>query len=535
MIITDDLFLHKFPLEMLDNNFKEEDWVYLYKHEKKYYEYKESQIEIDDEYWTYLTIPNTRNIVLQNFIPEVNPEERSIINLHKTHIGAIKKSCESIIKKMDYFEVRPIRHQLRINEELIYMFHLFEEIDNEGNRLYFRFECGESKLVIKICSKEIRIRSQLLNDFLTSRKMNLVCYVRSEVNIPINIIEELNLNYQLTGQDGITTKTNNSITNLYIMESCGILNNWLSAKKIISYKKYGEFKSTFDSDYADFIIGYDTDSCSTITAAANDEKYKYHRIYFQKGVLEKYRSDASAYIGTHFISTTFMGLKCENTNANYVSAFLKDIGALPYSEQLYWKSYNKVFSEFETINGWPTTLCTPDFIFREIYQEVNQKWRQLFGWNLFRPLTGTQSNLLGRVYILGDNNPSHFKTLILYLNTILTDSLDDKNIDKLLEKGEKQKGNKSISKLTLYFKSRGYDFNPMINFLLQLNTLRSEFTDAHRNKTTCSDHLNNALDFIQFKTSKDNYKEASINLFIEANKSLRWLLSNIDNLAINHD
>ena len=51
------------------------------------------------------------------------------------------------------------------------------------------------------------------------------------------------------------------MVNFSVAVTGGQYQSWFKGKKIIPYKKFGEFKSSFDSEYAEFIIGYDTDSC----------------------------------------------------------------------------------------------------------------------------------------------------------------------------------------------------------------------------------------------------------------------------------
>ena len=529
--LTEDIFLHKLPQEILENNFCEQDWTILYKLEKEKFGENDS-IEIYREYLTYLVIPEMTNLAIQNFSPDLQPEDRCALTLDNEYIKNIKPGFESLFVKMNFWEIKPYRTQIRIKEDLIYMFNLFEKIDNEGNKIYVQYDCGQESRIIIITPKEIKIRHQFLTDFLASRKLNLVCCVRSEFNMPADSLPSLNFKYTYTGHSGITKKpTPNLISNLSIAITGGEFQNWYLGKKIVPYKKFGEFKSSFDSQYAEFIIGYDYDSCRELKSFCNDKKNAYKRVFFRKGVLEKYRVDINASIKANFISSSFFGLKCDNDRPDYIWTFLKDLCSLPYTEQLHWASYNmnpiieppsNFFNDSQI--SWNASEESPDFIFRRLYLKVNELWAEKFGWELFKPTQRLQENLLERIFLLGNNEPGNFRVLIQSLNIVLTESIDVDNLMKLNFQLPSKKDLGSIMKLNYFLESKGYPKNEFINFLLKIDTIRSEFTDVHRNKSEISDKLSDALSYINLRFKESNYQEASLYLFNRANEVFKWII-----------
>ncbi len=534
--LTPEVFQHKLLRESLENGFIENKWVKIYCRETSH-PIEDVDIEHDIWQWVYLVSPNLTEKVLTSYNADLCYDEYSTLLNRNSFLHNAKDGFESIITVMNFDSIIPRRTQIRINEDLIYMFHLYESIDNNGNRNFIQYIDGEDKVVITISKNEVKILHQYLYDFLASKKMNLVCAIRSEINMPPSLSSYIGYQYTYTGHAGISDSTQDYISNYSVAITGGIeLRSWFIGKKVIHYKEFGEFKSSFDGDYAEFTIGYDTTTCKNIRVRCDDDSYKYKRVFFKKGVLDKYRQDVNVKISANAISSLFFSLKCDNERPDYIWAFLKDLRNLPYSEQLHWASNDILpldtppseFYEQSQIN-WNASSSSPDFIFRDLYVEVNRLWQQKFGWRLFKTTTGLQNNAIERVFVLGTNEPGYFRSLLLPFNLILSESLNVSELDKL-DFSRSKKNVKGIKLLGYYLDSQGYSMTCFINFLLQLNTLRSMFSDAHRNKSEYNEDMIKALDYIGLDTDNPNYVEASVNLFNKANDALRWLMSIIDTL-----
>lgn len=536
--LTSDIFEHELQRKSLENGFVENKWVRLYYRESTH-PIEGVDIELDIWQWTYLVSPDLTNKALSNFSADLSWDERSALLYDNSFVRDVKEGFESIITVMSFDGIIPRRRQVRINEDLIYMFHLFETTDNEGNRNYTQFNDGEEKIVITVSKNEVKILHQYLCDFLASKKMNLVCAIRSELNMPPSLTSHIGCQYTYTGPEGITETTDNSNTNFSVTITGGIeFQSWLVGKKIIPYKEFGEFKSSFDGDYAEFTIGYDTNTCENIKAKCNDDSLRYKRVFFKKGVLDKYRQDVSVKIGPNYISSVYFSLKCDNERPDYIWAYIKDLRCLPYSEQLHWASYDMLPLETPPSNfykesqiSWNARSTSPDFVFRHLFAEVNRLWQNKFGWPLFKPTTGLQHNAIERVFVLGSNEPGYFRNLLLPFNLVLAESINVDELEKLkFEIPKKDCGN--ILKLNYFLEANGHKRNCFINFLLQLNTLRSEFSETHRNKSEYSDKMLKALEFIGLDVDAANYVEATVNIFNNANEAFRWLLSIIENINV---
>lgn len=523
--VSQDIYFHILPQKLLANNFCERKWVTLYRKENTISTLN-SEVEIYSHMWTYLVTPKFTPTALKKFESDIRPDNFEIIGIEGSN-------CEPVVFEMNFYDIRPIKHQLRINEKFIYLFNLYEEIDAEGNRTYYKFKKGEAEIVITITPNEVKILHQYLNDFLSTYRLNLVCYIQSEVNMPPEVASEIEFDKKFTGHEGVTESPNpNIIYNFSVAITGGLFQSWLYGKSIYTYKQFSEFKSSFDEDYADFIVGYDTNNCSEICVSCLDDTHKYSRTFFKKGVLEKYRNDPNAKVEERLISSTYFALKCDNDNPQYVWAYLKDLRGIPYTEQLHWKSYNflpdnETPSQYylDSQTNWNVRSSSPDFVFRHLFKTANDLWGKKFGWYLFKPTTGLQKNHLKRIFIVGEDKYGHFDRLILMLNVLLRDSI---NQEELLNSGAKN-GVGSVVILSNFLESKEQKETPIVNFLLKLGTLRT-LTEAHRiadfQKLDEKQrrHLKESMDFIGLSLEKSNYIEASINLFNKAKEAFQWLI-----------
>lgn len=524
--VPQNIYFHELPQKLLANNFCERKWVTLYRKENTVSSLN-SNVEIYSHMWTYLITPEYTPTALERFESEMRPNDFAMI-------GIDKSNCESVVVEMNFYDTRPIKHQLRINEKFIYLFNLYEGIDSEGNRTYSKYKNGEPEIVITITSNEVKILHQYLNDFLSTYGLNLVCYIQSEVNMPLEVAAEIEYDTNNTGHGGVTkSSTPNIIYNFSVAITGGEFQSWLYGKSILPYRQFSEFKSSFDEEYADFIVGYDSNSCCDICVSCLEDSHKYSRIFFKKGVLEKYRLDPNAKVEEKLISSTYFALRCDNDNPKLVWAYLKDLRCIPYTEQLHWKSYNFLPDNdapsqyyIDSQTNWNARSSSPDFVFRHLFAKANHLWKNKFGWYLFKPTTGLQENHLQRIFLVGEDKYGHFDSLILMLNVVLRESIDK---DELLKAGTKYNEG-SVVVLSYFLETKGQKMTPLINFLYKVGTLRT-LTEAHRIADFQKldekkrKQLEESIDFIGLSLEQNNYVEASYNLFNKANEAFQWLIS----------
>lgn len=528
-------FDHDFIKEQINNAFVDREWVTLYSCESTH-KGENDCFDIFRYRWTYIINPELCEKSLESYDEDIRDTDRGALygsNGSPYYKPYVKEGIEPLVTVLDFFNSGSYKKQIRIHEDFIYMFNLYEEVFTDGSRDYSLFECGEKNTILTIRANEVKIKHRYLKTFLAAKRMNLVCIAKSECNCNISHIDDIEFDINWTGSMGVTDKSvplsnyNSSIT-----QNGNVFQNWFYAKRIIKYDNFDKFASVFDSKYEEFIIGYNTDTCKDELVKCNDEENRYTRVYFKKAIIDQYRNNPTACIEALRISTRFFSLRCDNDNLEYVSVFLKDLMSLPYEEQQRWKRYNispstRTESELfhSVMNGlnWGARATSPDFRFRDCFNELQKKWQERFGWVLFKPTTGTQQNIINRLVVLGSDNSANFSDLIKDFNLVLTESI---NVPALKSSRVSfTKGSGSIKKLIEFLSYHKIGTNGFITFLLNLNTLRSNYTSAHRIDSGEKKDLEKAKSYIGLKVENMNYMESSVNMFSLASEAFEELIS----------
>lgn len=534
-LLTEDMY-HTSSQLLLEDGFCEGEWVTIYKRLTEYPAQNE-RVEHDLWYWCYIANPRISPELLDSYESDLEWNQRSALDGSNHFIRYIKEGLEPLITVLRFDDGDIHKKQVRIHEDFIYMFHLYEKLDEIGDRSFVGYDCGKEKVIITINEDEVKILHQYLYDFLAAKKMNLFCVIRSELNLPLSLTDLIDCKYRMTGPHGITRKADDfSIINLSFAITGFQFQSWFKGKKLFPYKEFGEFKSSFEPDYAEFVIGYDRDTCSDIKIRCDEQNMDYERSFFQRDVLEKYRTEDNVRVEPFYIDASpFYALRCNNDHPDFIWAYLKNLRCLPYNEQLHWAAYNVLPPstlpeeyKLDHYADWASKGRLPEYIFKDLFTQTNKQWLDTFGWPLFKELTGAHRYSFDHLFSLGDDKEENFKILVKTMNLVLSESI---NVEKLKELPFSYlRNSKGIGKLTVVLESNGYERNQFINYLLKLNTLRSEFTDSHRNSSEMSDHLKESLDYFELSLNKKNFKEASINIFrkgIDAFKFLNEIIPNI--------
>lgn len=550
MKIPEDLFFHEYPRQLIANNFFEKEWVTIY--------FSKTDIINDDTnlsdhkndiekylfFWAYIVSPYKINEALSRTERDIDDSYRSVLFIDNSFSSYAKDGYEPLTTIFRFDEHYPKHYQIRIHEDLIHMFKLYEDRDNEGNVEYITFEDGKTISVIQVRANSIKIRHNYLTTFLAAKKMHLAFYLKSELNFRIYSDNIIDFDYTVTGHSGITQYLDsNTIINFSVSPTGSDFQSWLEGKKIIPYKKFGTFESTLDYKCADFQIGYDTDKCCYIYAKPNDYQLQHSKVFFKRSVLEKYRKDPDICVGPLKISLPpHFELTCDNGGHDYIWTYLKNLCSLPYSEQQYWSTYcflpdnttpSKYFEESQI--SWKPTMEIPEFLFRELLKQVNSKWEELFGWVLFNPLTrNDQHNALQRCFPLGVNNILAFQDLAKTINLVLSESINSQELNKTQKF---QANTKSIMKLSQFLVGKGFDNTEIVNYLLQIQTIRSFFSDSHRMDEVKDEkdkkNLTKALNYFSLDIEKENFIEASYEFFKKGNLAFTDLLTILDTIQNN--
>ena len=407
---------------------------------------------------------------------------------------------EPLIIDREFYGMRP--DYMEISEE----FRLFHRLyyDRKEDSYIKIDDAGNEQVVAIVKPNRIEIRLKEIRQFLAIKEMHLSIQFdyreHSQHRLEVLGLEPGGGNYQKElccwglhygNGDGICSF--NSFSRLL-------------GKRLISplsKEKSGMwgFAEEEKRKYVDFIIGIDDDGEELIYTSNPDELADYFGanpesphyltpVHFRKAVLDKYYQQTSKFSveDSYLRCGALWGMQMDNHHADKVCAWLGDLGRdLPYDEQLHWRSHNiaDVGSVSETyfkrqILAQFTDSDRPEHNFVSLYSNLQHRCQEVLGWPLLLPLVKEDKHHLQAIRVPSTNEQKDFDDLILALTKILVDSLNEKELNKLIPKEEVGTITGSISRLKRVLEIRKVDgFEEQIEFLRNLQNLRSAGT-AHR-------------------------------------------------------
>jgi len=388
-----------------------------------------------------------------------------------------------------------------VSEEFRHYFNLFE--DRKNNKFIAIDDNGDEDDVILAYENEIKIKLKYLKEFLAVKKMHLAIFFDFN-RFSEKTIEDLGIKefHEIVKEDdyvySIGARNWSSFCNGKIKSQ-----GWLMGKKLIAGLK--DFKPKLfdrDEEYEDFIIGVDENG-KEILHTCNPEKLSNYfgknpgaphfltPVFFEKEVLTYYYSKPEKYLveDGYLHCGGLWGLRMDNNHPKYVVVFLGDLGqSLSVKEQKYWKRFNVTLqgsgiSRTAWERGFEARFSDPersDLYFKQKFQSFQEEWEKKFGWKLFEPLSKEDEYCFKTLRIPLTNEQKEFDEQVLFLTKILIDSLNEKE----LEKGIKitKKGAKGIDKLEAFLNFKQVRFKGMLEFLRNLQDLRSAAVAHHKGK-----------------------------------------------------
>ena len=304
-----------------------------------------------------------------------------------------------------------------------------------------------------------------------------------------------------------------------------------------SKSDFGDFAFAKEREYVEFIVDIDENG-DEINYTCDPVKLNHYDnnpgapsdltpVHFRKNVLDKYYNEPSKYtVGDSMLKcASLWSLKIDNHSPDRVIVLLRDLCSLPYAEQQHWRTHNispegGVSSTFykRNVEGEWVSSDQPEHLFKDRYAHLQQESKKYLGWQLLRPLDPRDEHHLKRLRVPSTNEQSDFDDLVLSLTKILIDSLNEKEIKKLISLEHEQnltpdrKENlKGIGWLEIALNSCGVEgAADHIAFLRKLQSLRS----------SGSAHLKGS-----------NYKKIAKDFGIE-NKGLREVFAEILSKAL---
>lgn len=385
-------------------------------------------------------------------------------------------------------------------------FRLFHNLyhDHMNNRYIKVDDDGNEITVIEMKPNHIQIRVKELKQFLAIKEMFLSIQFDCREHSRLSE-EELSLS-----REGLSEESDFYIWTLAYGDFSGIgehqaFSRMLGKKLVKPFPKsksglYG-FTKEEPKKYVDFII--DTDEVGDDVSynsnpdflanffGANLEAPNYLTpVHFKKEVLDKYYGKPSKYsVSDSYLScASLWGLQIDNHHDGKVCVWLGDLGRdLPYEEQLHWRSYNVAPSGGVSETYYKRQIMAQftdsdrlEHVFKSKYLELQKTSNENLGWSLLLPLSDEDNHHFECLRIPSTNEQRDFDDLVLGLTKVLIDSLNEKQLNRFIEKELRGGIKGGISRLETTFKNNSIEEHENhIQFLRKLQSLRSS-SSAHR-------------------------------------------------------
>lgn len=255
-------------------------------------------------------------------------------------------------------------------------------------------------------------------------------------------------------------------------------------------KRFAEFIIGTTAEGDDVMHTCDPDTLSNYFGANPGAPSYLTPVHFRKQVLDKYYQQASKYrvADATLWCGTLWCMYLDNHHDDKVCAWLGDLGRdLPYEEQLHWRSHN-----IAPVGGMSTTfvnrqlMCVatdsdrPEHVFHHRYHDLAEACTEKLGWRLLLPLASEDEHHFQCLRVPTTDEQKDFDELVQSLTKLLVDSLNEKELNRLIPPETVGDIKGSISRLEAACKARGVpNFESHIEFLRKLQNLRSAGS-AHR-------------------------------------------------------
>lgn len=381
-----------------------------------------------------------------------------------------------------------------VSEEFRHYHNLYE--DKKTRSFYVFDDSGDEEEVIKIEKNRAQIKLKFLKQFLAEKKMRLAILF-SISRYSGKTLEELGLKEDtevISGDDFIYETFRKNWDGFSKKDTRKSFAQILGKKLIAGLADYKP--SVWEpkkKDYVEFIIGIDEEGNEKVYSSNHDKLANYFGanqgaphyltpVFFKREVMNKYYANPSKYsVEDGYIRCAGLwGIRIDNNHKDYIVVFLGDLGRdLPTKEQTYWKSFNvSPDGKISAVNfkrSFMGEFADPeqnDLLFKYKFRRFQEKWKNKFGWDLFKPLKPEDEHAFQSLRIPLSDSQQEFDIQTASLTKIIIDSLNEKEITL-------DKGDKGITKFSKYLKSKSYQDEPAtIVFLRNLQDLRDGV--AHR-------------------------------------------------------
>lgn len=212
-------------------------------------------------------------------------------------------------------------------------------------------------------------------------------------------------------------------------------------------------------------------------------------VFFKTAVLDKYRDEPSRYdvesgcLRCKINGSALWCISIDNHGKDCVSVFLGDLGHLPYAQQLHFASQNILEGEVSDtffksqIDAEFCDSTHPVEVFKRLYYQLRTVDGEVLGWHIFLPLADGDRHYMSSLKLLTHDEQKEFDEQILALTKILVDSLNEKELYRLMPCECEDRGITLLE--SVFARQNIYDGERHIKYLRNLQNLRSASV-AHR-------------------------------------------------------
>lgn len=450
---------------------------------------------------------------------------------------------EPLVINREFYGVAP--DSTEIAEEFRLLFNLFYD---ETKKEYIDPADGACIIVVKMDDEGfVTIHKRYLKTYLTLKEKVLLIHVDSRCT---DLDNSTRFEYS---QNAVKADDNSYLYSLTLGQTDGLTRrenfSMVYAKKVVygcSLASCNIWPFNEAKNFINFIVGVDDDG-NEISFTCNPDKLSSYfgtnpnaphyltSVFFSPAVLEKYLAKPELYTVTDTMLScgNLWALYIDRNDAGYVSAYLGDLGRdLPSkAEQHYWRGFNIITdSNISSARFKRDFMCiaassdSEDSVFKRNYVRVNTLVEEKLGWPLFLQLENQDKYNFDGLRIPIHNAIPEFDMLVLSLVKSLIDSLNEKNIVRVLT-GNCTELKGSIARIEIWFKEKNVpNYEEHIKFLRNLQELRSCGTGHRKGKGYKK--ITAALGI-----SENNYVESFKQLLEKASAFLCFVENNIELLA----
>lgn len=331
---------------------------------------------------------------------------------------------------------------------------------------------GEPEVVARIDAHEVRIRKGPLLQYLSARQMYLAIYFDHVVTLKGEAYNPLP-----EAERYVDVREHDRSWSFGSLDDIGEPVSRLCGKRLLAPRprSHAEDRGEENNRCASFIIreddlgrpvehSADPKALANLFGANLDAPNYLTPVCFRRDVLDRYFHNPGRYEVTDGVvrCDAHWVLPMDDDHRERVVVFLGDLGRdLPYTEQLHWRAHNILPDD-----GLSVTARTRSFDaqfadgeqaehrFKFAYRRFCDRWLDVHGWALFRPLAAGDEHLLTKLHVPTSDNPAELDAQLLGLAKILVDSLNDGALDVQLNKIEA--GERSLGKFQRFLDERGY-------------------------------------------------------------------------------